>query len=102
MILVTTDSEEQAAAMARTLVEEKLVACVQIVPGIRSIYWWKGEMCDSREHLLIMKTVTPLFPALRDRICQLHSYEVPEIVSLPISDGLPAYLLWVMDSTIGG
>jgi periplasmic divalent cation tolerance protein len=101
VILVTTDSEEQAVTIARTLVEEKLVACVQIVPRIRSIYWWKGEICDSREHLLIMKTVTPLFPAVRERVCRLHGYEVPEIVSFLLSDGLPAYLQWVMDSTTG-
>ena len=79
---------------------EKLAACVQIIPRIRSIYRWKGEICDEEEHLLIMKTRSALFPALQDRIRELHSYEVPEIVSFPLSAGLPEYLNWVLDNTM--
>ncbi len=100
VVLVTVGDSEEALTIARTLVEEKLVACVQIIPGIRSIYRWKGEVCDEKEKLLLMKTRSALFPALQDRIRQLHSYELPEIVSFPIAAGLPDYLNWVIENTI--
>ena len=100
IVTITVGDAKEALTIARTLVEEKLVACVQIIPGIRSIYRWKGEICDEEEKLLLMKTRSALFPALQDRIRQLHSYEVPEIVSFPIADGLPDYLNWVIDNTI--
>ncbi len=100
VVLVTVGDAEEALTIARTLVEEKLVACVQIIPGIRSIYRWKGDVCDEEEKLLLMKTRSALFPALQDRIRQLHSYEVPEIVSFPIAAGLPDYLNWVIENTI--
>ena len=100
LVMVTVGDAKEALTIARTLVEEKLVACFQIIPGIRSIYRWKGEICDEEEQLFLMKTRSALFPALQDRIRQLHSYEVPEIVSFPIADGLPDYLNWVIDNTI--
>jgi periplasmic divalent cation tolerance protein len=100
MVMVTVGRGEEALTIARTLVEEKLVACVNIVPRIRSIYRWKGEVCDEEELLLIMKTRSNLFPGLQDRIRELHSYEVPEIISFPVADGLPDYLKWVMESTV--
>ena len=99
VVLVTAGNGDEALTIARTLVEEKLAACVQIIPRIRSIYRWKGEVCDEEEFLLIMKTRSALFPSLQDRIRKLHSYEVPEIVSFPIAAGLPEYLSWVIDST---
>ncbi len=99
VVLVTDGNGDEALTIARTIVEEKLAACVQIIPRLRSIYRWKGETCDEEEHLLIMKTRSALFPMLQDRIRQLHSYEVPEIVSFPLSPGLPEYLSWVLDNT---
>ncbi len=99
VVMVTVGSGEEAVTIARTLVEEKLVACVNIVPRIRSIYHWKGELCDEEEQLLIMKTRSDLFPRLQNRIRELHSYEVPEIISFPIAEGLPDYLNWVLEST---
>jgi periplasmic divalent cation tolerance protein len=99
IVTITVGTDEEAIIIARTLVEEKLVACVQIIPRIRSIYRWKGEVCDEAEQLLIMKTKSCLFPALQTRIRQLHSYEVPEIVSFPIASGLPEYLDWVIENT---
>jgi len=81
------------------LVEEKLVACVNMIPRIRSVYWWKGEVCNEEEILMIMKTRSDLFPALRDRVRALHSYEVPEIIAFPIEQGLPEYLSWIAEST---
>ncbi len=101
LVFVTVGNAEEVSRIARTLVEEKLVACVNIIPGIRSVYWWKGEICTEDECLLSMKTRDSLLEALRDRVVELHSYEVPEIVSFPIGQGLPAYLEWIVDSTGG-
>jgi periplasmic divalent cation tolerance protein len=99
VVMVTVGNSEEALSIARTLVEEQLVACVNIFPRIRSIYRWKGEICDDEEHLLIMKTRTDLFLGLQNRIRKLHSYEVPEIISFPIAEGLPEYLNWVIENT---
>lgn len=99
MVLVTVGSGEEASKIARTLIEEKLIACANIVPGIRSIYRWKGEICDDPELMLIMKTQTELFPALQKRVRELHSYEVPEVVGFPITVGSSDYLDWVFENT---
>jgi periplasmic divalent cation tolerance protein len=99
VLFVTVGSEEEASRIGRALVEEKLVACVNMLPRIRSIYWWKGEVCDSEEYLLIMKSRSSLFAALQSRIRELHSYEVPEIIAFPIARGLPEYLDWVLENT---
>ena len=86
--------------MARTLVNEQLVACVNIIPLVESIYWWKGEVCEDAESLMVMKTTDEMVPRLIERIRALHSYEVPEIVSLDIDENgsHPDYLKWVIDS----
>lgn len=99
LILVTAGTEEEAAKIGRTLVEEKLAACANIVPRIRSIYRWKGEIHDERESLVLIKTRTSMFHALKARVRELHSYEVPEITALPITHGLQEYLDWVIDET---
>ena len=98
VVFVTVGNEEEALTIGRTLVEEKLVACVNLVPQIRSIYWWKGEVCDDQELLLVMKTTASMFDSLQSRIRELHSYEVPEIVALSVAKGLPDYLKWVVES----
>lgn len=99
VILVTAGSEEEASRIGRALVEEKLVACVNIISRIRSIYLWQGEVCDDEEVLLILKSATSKFASIQDRIRELHSYEVPEIITFPIVQGLPEYLKWVIEST---
>jgi periplasmic divalent cation tolerance protein len=97
--LVTIDDLEKGAQIAGSLVERRLVACVNIVPQIRSIYSWKGQICDETEVLLIMKTRGGLFEAVKSAVKELHPYEVPEIVSWNIEQGLENYLKWIDDST---
>jgi periplasmic divalent cation tolerance protein len=98
---VTAPDRDQAAAMARILVEEGLAACVNIVDGVRSIYVWDGTVRDEAEVLCLMKTRPDLFPALRDRVLALHPYEVAEILAFEVADGSPAYLEWVARATGG-
>jgi periplasmic divalent cation tolerance protein len=104
VVLTSCDSEEQAAKLARHLVEKRLAACVNILPKARSIYRWesmagdekKGENIeDASEWLLLIKSRRDLFAALRAEIETIHSYEVPEIIALPIVDGSEAYLNWL-------
>ncbi|GLI36402.1 divalent-cation tolerance protein CutA [Desulforhabdus amnigena] len=99
VIFVTVGNENEASKIAQVLVEERWVACVNIVPRIRSVYRWKGEVCSDEEFLLVMKTRSSLFTALQNRILELHSYEVPEIIAVPLTQGLPDYLHWVEENT---
>jgi periplasmic divalent cation tolerance protein len=96
---VTVPDAAQAAALARTLVEEGLCACVSIVPGVRSIYRFAGKICDEPEVLCLAKTRPALFDRLQRRIIELHPYEVPEILAFAADDGSPAYLDWLREST---
>lgn len=98
IVLTTVDDTDRATALARSLVEEQLAACVNIVPGIRSIYLWHNEIEDEAELLLVIKTTAGLIDALRSRLADLHPYDVPEIVVIePESVSIP-YLNWVMES----
>lgn len=100
MIVYTTcATEDEARHIARVLVEERLAACVQRLPGLRSTYVWKGEVHDEPEVLLIIKMRSGLYPQVEARIRALHSYEVPEIVALPIETGSEDYLAWLNAST---
>jgi periplasmic divalent cation tolerance protein len=96
--LVTAPSMEKAAEIARTLVDESLIACANLIPGVRSIYRWKGELCDEAEVLVVMKTRTERFAAVEARVRALHMYEVPEILQLPVEAGHQPYLDWVLGS----
>ncbi|MCJ7663566.1 MAG: divalent-cation tolerance protein CutA [Desulfobacterales bacterium] len=95
MIFVTAASEQEAASIGRALVEEGLAACANIIPQIRSIYRWKGEIWDERETLIIIKSREELFDRIRSRVKELHSYEVPEITAIKLEKGDPAYLQWI-------
>jgi periplasmic divalent cation tolerance protein len=99
VILITAGSPDEAASIARTVVDEHLAACVNIVPGVRSFFFWEGQTQDAVETLMICKSRMPLLDDLIKRVKSLHSYTVPEIVALPIVSGLPDYLAWVNDST---
>ncbi len=85
--------------MATILVEECLAACVNLVPGLTSIYRWQGTLRREPEYLLLIKTTAARFTQVRERIRALHPYEVPEIIALPIRDGDPAYLNWLTENT---
>ena len=95
VVLCTCDSEEQAVLIARRLVEQRLAACVNILPGARSVYRWKEKLEDAVELLLVIKSRRDLFAAVRAEIEKIHSYETPEILALPIVDGSEAYLGWL-------
>ena len=95
LVLVTVPTLAVAEELARALIAERRAACVNIVPGIRSLYTWKGELCDEAEVLLLIKCPAKNFPALRRAIFARHPYEVPEIVALPIARGHRPYLDWV-------
>lgn len=100
IVLTTWPDLEKARAAARTLVEEKLAACGNIIPGVESIYRWQGAVETSGEVLVVFKTTIARYQMLETRILALHSYEVPEIVCLRASDGLPSYLRWVESSCL--
>jgi periplasmic divalent cation tolerance protein len=95
IVLCTAGSEEEARKIARHLVEQRLAACVNVVPQIESIYRWQGKMESAREWLLLIKTTVERFPDVRDAIRELHSYEVPECISISVEDGSAAYLEWI-------
>jgi periplasmic divalent cation tolerance protein len=96
---VTTASEEQAASIARVLVSERLAACVNIVGPVRSIYRWRDAVEDEREYLLVIKTRATLYMKVETRVRELHTYEVPEVLSLSADRGSPPYIKWLLDST---
>ena len=95
LVFSTFGNEEEARRVGRLLVEEELVACANILPGIESIYRWKGEIETGHEILMLLKTTRGSYGRLESRLKALHSYEVPEIIAVPVAAGLPAYLRWV-------
>lgn len=99
VVLVTIGSEEEAVRISRALVEEQLVACANIVPKIRSVFRWEGSIQEEMESLIIMKSQESRMEEICHKVKELHSYDVPEVISLPIISGLPAYLRWVCATT---
>lgn len=98
LVLTTAASQEEARRLAKALVERRLAACVNIVPNMNSVYRWKEKVEESHEFLLLMKTTESVVPKLREAIQELHSYEVPECIVLPIEEGSAAYLDWIDES----
>lgn len=99
VVYITTPNEDEAAKIARAIVEERLAGCVNIIKGIRSIYSWQGKIEDDSEALMVVKTQRHLFESLKNRIKELHSYTVPEIVALPIIEGSEDYMNWLKEVT---
>jgi len=99
IVFVTVAARADGERIAEALVGEQLAACVNVVGPVRSIYRWQGEICRDDEHLLIIKTTRARYAALEARVKALHSYEVPEVVALPIELGSAQYLAWIGDMT---
>jgi periplasmic divalent cation tolerance protein len=98
-IYVTAPSAAEAKSIGRTLVEERLAACVNILEGMTSLYWWEGRIDEAHEAVLIAKTRAPLCDAVIDRVKELHSYSCPCVVALPLAAGNPAFLEWIASET---
>jgi len=92
---MTASNREEAVKIVRVLLEERLIACGNIVDSVSSFFWWKGKIEDEKEVLVIMKSDERLFKKLSKRVRELHSYDVPEVLALPIVDGSPSYLEWL-------
>ncbi|MEJ5361141.1 MAG: divalent-cation tolerance protein CutA [Spirochaetota bacterium] len=99
VIFCTVPNKEVGLEIANTLISLKLAACVNIVPGLTSIYSWKGEICNDQELLLIIKTKSNLYTNIEEAINKIHPYEVAEIISMPITSGSHDYLQWIEDVT---
>ncbi|MFO7995625.1 MAG: divalent-cation tolerance protein CutA [Dehalococcoidia bacterium] len=95
VLLITTSGEEEAHKIAELLVDRKKAACVNIVPRVNSLFRWEGQLESAQESLMIVKTKASLFPEIVDLVKGAHSYEVPEIIALPIAAGSEDYLKWL-------
>ncbi|MCA9078492.1 MAG: divalent-cation tolerance protein CutA [Planctomycetaceae bacterium] len=100
LLYVTTESREEALAIGRELVEERVVACANVLDGMTSVYHWKDTVEQADEAVLLLKTRQELVPRVMDRLQELHSYDCPCILELPIRSGNPGFLQWVTDETI--
>jgi periplasmic divalent cation tolerance protein len=99
LVISTAPSKEEGNAIALKIVEERLAACVTVTSAVQSFYWWEDRIANDQEFILFIKTKTTLFPKLEDRIKILHSYQVPEIIALPIHAGSKEYLDWISQNT---
>lgn len=95
----TCPDRDQAQALAQALVERRLAACVSLLPGVRSVYRWQGQVEQADEVQLLIKTTAGNFPALQAAVLELHSYELPELVAVEVAAGLAPYLAWIGEST---
>jgi len=98
VVVITSTDKEEAVKIVRYLLNEKLIACANIVGPVSSIFWWEGKIDEASEYLVFMKSRENLFEKLTERVKELHSYQVPEIIALPIEKGLPSYLDWLSTS----
>jgi periplasmic divalent cation tolerance protein len=99
VVLVTAANQEEAVRIGKEMVNAKLAACANIIPGVQSIYRWKGKVTKAQESLLILKSTQPRYRALEKAIKAMHTYEIPEIIALPVEKGLDLYMGWVRSET---
>ncbi|MBE7215023.1 divalent-cation tolerance protein CutA [Shewanella benthica] len=99
LVITTFPSKESAIELAKELVENKLAACIQISAPVTSIYLWQDKVCEEQEYQLQIKCTQACYSALEQTISQQHPYQVPEIIAIPINDGLPEYINWVNEVT---
>jgi periplasmic divalent cation tolerance protein len=97
IILCTCGNQDEALAIGNALIDARLAACVNLLPPVQSIYRWHGKVENAQEILLIIKTTEEHFPTVRDRITELHSYDTPEIIAIPVTNGSDKYLAWLRD-----
>jgi periplasmic divalent cation tolerance protein len=102
LVLVTYPADRDPLMLARTLVGERLVACVNVLPAMQSVYWWEEKVEQAAEHQLVMKTTVERVAAVKARLAALHPYDVPEVLVLPITDGGEPYLKWLAESVRRG
>ena len=102
LILNTCPDKETAIRVANILISKRLAACVNILPGLTSVYHWKGQIESSEEHLLLIKSTRTAFAEVESAICGTHPYELPEIVAVPLIAGLESYLSWIGDNVVTG
>jgi periplasmic divalent cation tolerance protein len=98
VVIMTTPNKEEAAKIVRSLVRERLIACANIVGPVSSVFWWQGKIDEENEFLILMKSHKNPFERISERIMEIHSYDVPEIIALPIIEGSPPYLDWLKTS----
>jgi periplasmic divalent cation tolerance protein len=98
IVFCTCADDQEALRLANMLVERRLAACVNVLPRVQSVYRWEGEVKLESEYLLLMKTTEERFTALRDTLMELHSYEVPELLAIPVWGGSDKYLAWIQES----
>lgn len=101
VVFMTVPDEKEATKIAHSLLKERLIACANIVGPVSSLFWWEGKIDKASEFLVIMKSKKNLFKKLSERVKELHSYEVPEVIALPVIEGLPSYLNWLGASLYG-
>jgi periplasmic divalent cation tolerance protein len=95
LVYCTCPDEATAQRLATALVDDGLAACVNILPGVQSVYCWQGKRESAQEHLLIIKTLRAAYPQLENTVVRLHPYELPEVIAVPITQGLKGYLAWI-------
>jgi periplasmic divalent cation tolerance protein len=95
IVVMTAANKKEAVKIVRTLLEERLIACANIIDPVHSLFWWQGKIDEETEVLAIMKSHESLFKKLSEKVLELHSYDVPEILALPIADGSRSYLDWM-------
>lgn len=100
MVQCTCPDEASSRRIAMALVDERLAACVNIVPGVASVYRWQGKVTQGAEHLLLIKTTRQRYAAMQERIIALHPYELPQVIAVKVSAGLAPYLAWVAQSVM--
>ena len=96
--ITTTPSKNEAEKIAKILLEERLIACANIIGPVQSLFWWQGKIDEAQEHLILMKTRKDLFSKLSEKVKALHSYQIPEVIAVPIVEGFKPYMEWLESS----
>ena len=102
VILTTAANEEEAHSIAELLLNQRTAACINVVPGVDSLFWWQGKLDSAKESILVIKTRASLVPEIVEIVKKVHSYEIPEIIALPITSGNADYLEWIDSNVVEG